>query len=87
MTVHIQGIGDKIYVIDKDAYDTIIGTAGESRRIEAISIKILEGLAEKHIKYRIHVDKLGWSEWKSDGEAVGSKGLSLGIQAIQIVIK
>ena len=86
VTAHIQGIGDRTYVIDKDTHDTIIGTVGESRRIEAIAIKILEGLTE-HIKYRIHVDKLGWSEWKSDGETVGSKGLSIGIQAIQIVIE
>lgn len=87
VNAHIQGIGDKIYVIDKDTHDTIIGTVGESRRIEAIAIKILEGLTGKHIKYRIHVDKLGWSEWKYDGEMVGSKGMSLGIQAIQIVIE
>ena len=87
VTAHIQGIGDKTYVIDKDTHDTIIGTVGESRRIEAIAIKIMEGLTGKRIKYRIHVDKLGWSEWKYDGDMVGSKGLSLGIQAIQIVIE
>lgn len=87
VNAHIQGIGDKIYVIDKDTHDTIIGTVGESRRIEAIAIKIMEGLTGKRIKYRIHVDKLGWSEWKYDGDMVGSKGLSLCIQAIQIAIK
>lgn len=87
VTVHIQGIGDKTYVIDKDTHDTIIGTVGEGNRIEAIAIKILEGLTGKRIKYRIHVGKLGWSEWKYNGEMVGSKGLSLGIQAIQIVIE
>lgn len=87
VNAHIQGIGDKIYVIDKDTHDTIIGTVGESRRIEAIAIKIMEGLTGKRIKYRIHVDKLGWSEWKYDGDMVGSKGLSLCIQAIQIAIE
>lgn len=87
VTAHIQGIGDRTYVIDKDTHDMVIGTVGQAKRIEAIAIKILEGLTRKHIKYRIHVDKLGWSEWKSDGEMVGSKGLSLGIQAIQIAIE
>ena len=87
VTAHIQGIGDRTYVIDKYTHDMVIGTVGQSKRIEAIAIKILEGLTGKHIKYRIHVDKLGWSEWKSDGEMVGSKGMSLGIQAIQIAIE
>ena len=87
VTVHIQGIGDKTYVIDKDTHDTVIGTIGQSKRIEAISIKILSGLTGRRIKYRVHVAKLGWSGWKYDGDLVGSKGLSNAIQAIQIVIE
>ena len=85
--VHIQGIGDKTYKINKDAHDTIIGTTGKGKRIEALSVKFTKGLAGKHIKYRVHVAKLGWSSWVQDGALLGSKGLSNAIQAIQIKIE
>ena len=85
--VHIQGIGDKTYKINKDAHDTIIGTTGKGKRIEALSVKFTKGMSGKHIKYRIHVAKLGWSSWKQDGALVGSEGLSNGIQAIQFMIE
>ena len=87
VTAHIQGTGDKTYKVNKDTHDVAIGTTGQGKRIEAISMKILKGLAGKHIKYRIHVDKIGWSSWKQDGELLGSKGLSNAIQAIQIKIE
>lgn len=87
VTAHIQGIGDKTYKVNKDTHDVVIGTVGKGKRLEAISMKILKGLKGKHIKYRIHVDKLGWSDWKQDGELLGSKGLSNAIQAIQIKIE
>ena len=87
VTVHIQGIGDKTYKVNKDTHDIVIGTTNQSKRIEAISIKIAKGLKGKHIKYRIHVAKIGWSSWKQDGALLGSEGLSNAIQAIQIKIE
>ena len=50
-------------------------------------MRILNGLAGKHIKYRIHVAKLGWSGWVQDGALLVSNGLSNAIQAIQIKIE
>ena len=87
VTAHIQGTGDKTYKINKDTHDTIIGTVGKGKRLEAISMRIIKGLAGKHIKYRVHVAKLGWSGWVQDGALLGSKGLSNAIQAIQIKIE
>ena len=87
VTIHIQGIGDKTYKINKDTHDVVIGSVGKGKRLEAISMRILKGLAGKHIKYRIHVAKLGWSSWVQDGALLGSKGLSNAIQAIKIKIE
>ena len=87
VTLHIQSIGDKIYIVTADNHDQVLGTVNQSKRIEAISAKIVEGLAGKHIKYRVHEQKLGWSGWKSDGDLLGSKGLNLGIQAFQMYIE
>lgn len=87
ITVHIQGIGDKTYKITANTHDTVIGTTNQSKRIEAFSAKITSGLSGKHIKYRVHEQKVGWSGWKQDGALLGSEGLSLGIQAIQLYIE
>lgn len=87
VTVHIQSIGDKTYKVTADNHDQVIGTVNQSKRIEAISAKIVSGLSGKHIKYRAHIQKSGWSGWKQDGALLGSEGLSLGIQAIQMYIE
>lgn len=86
VTVHIQSIGDKTYKITADTHDAVIGTTNQEKRIEAFSAKITSGLSGKHIKYRVHEQKVGWSGWKQDGALLGSEGLSLGIQAIQLYI-
>ena len=41
----------------------------------------------KHLKYRVHEQKVGWSGWKQDGALLGTEGLSLGIQVIQMYIE
>ena len=36
--------------------------------------------------YRVHVQNIGWQEWKTDGEIAGTSGQSLRLEAIQIKI-
>lgn len=74
---HIEGIGWKDFgTINKD---TIIGTVGESRRLECICL-------EGDFKYRVHIQDTGWSCWtKADGIAtLGSVGQELKIEGIEI---
>ena len=75
--VHIQSYGWKDYgVITKD---TVIGTVGESKRIECICLK-------GDFEYRVHIQGSGWTDWtKADGIAtLGTVGEELRIEAIEI---
>lgn len=74
---HIQDIGWVDYgTINKD---TIIGTTGESKRLEDLCFK-------GNFRYRVHIEHTGWTPWtKADGIAtLGTVGQCLRIEAIQI---
>ena len=74
---HIQNIGWVDYgIINKD---TIIGTTGESKRLEDLCFK-------GNFKYRVHIQGTGWTPWtNADGIAtLGTVGQSLRIECIEI---
>ena len=57
------------------------GITGESKRLEAIRVKVEGGSVE----YRSHVQGTGWeSSWATDGAVSGTEGQSKRIEAIQI---
>ena len=76
-SAHIQGIGWVHY--GKITKDTIIGTTGQSRRLECLRLK-------GNIEYRVHIQGSGWTSWtKADGIAtMGTVGQALRIEAIEI---
>lgn len=79
---HIQGTGwvDLGYITK----DTMIGSKGQSKRLEAIILEI-EGLPEGYeLQYRTHIQTIGWTGWVASGFASGSVGFKKGIEAIQI---
>ena len=83
--VHIQGIGWKTYTgVERDVYDPVMGTEGQSRRLEAMRIRCIENATGKKLKYRAHVQGEGWQGWHSEGETMGTTGKSLRMEAIQI---
>lgn len=60
------------------------GTVGQSKRLEAIKIKLPDGVSGS-IEYRTHVQDLGWEKsWSKDGEESGTEGQSKRLEAIQI---
>ncbi len=75
---HIQDIGWVDY--DKINSNTIIGTIGESKRLECLCLK-------GNFKYRAHLQGTSWTPWtKADGIAtLGTVGQALRIEAIEIV--
>lgn len=74
---HIQDIGWKDF--GKITKDTVIGTTGESKRLECLCLK-------GNFKYRVHIQDTGWTCWtNADGIAtLGSVGQGLRIEAIEI---
>jgi len=77
---HVQDVGWQAYVSDGEAS----GTSGQSKRLEAIKIKLdLEGIIGG-IEYRTHVQDIGWQDFVADDALSGTSGQSKRLEAIQI---
>ncbi len=82
-SLHVQGHG----WLDWSGNGEPAGTTGESRRAEAIEIKLTGELAEKYdVQYRVHVQGHGWLDWVCNGETAGTTGESRRMEAIEIVL-
>lgn len=80
-TTHVQGYGWQAWVENGE----VSGTEGESKRLEAIKIRIGSEYTEKYdIYYRVHAQGYGWLDWAKNGAAAGTAGLSKRLEAIQI---
>ena len=78
---HVQTYGWQDWRADGVA----AGTEGESKRLEAIRIKLggeLEG--RWSVQYRCHVQTFGWLGWTADGEVAGSTGFSKRLEAVEV---
>jgi len=63
------------------------GTQGESKRLEAIQIKLTGTDAEQFdIYYQVHAQNIGWMGWAKNGESAGTAGYSYRLEAIKIVL-
>ena len=75
---HVQDIGWMDYVSN----GITAGTCGQSKRMEAIQIK-LQNMAGG-IEYKTHVQDIGWMDWVSNDAVSGTSGQSKRLEAIQI---
>lgn len=78
--VHSQSVG---WQSEKFSGETA-GVVGQSKRMEAVRIKLPDSEYEGGIRYRAHVQSVGWQDWKNDGELAGTTGQSKRVEAIQI---
>lgn len=78
VVVHMKEIGNKEYKNIKK--DTLIGTTGQNRRLEAIRITGKESF----YLYRVHQKSIGRSEWANNGEWAGTTGKGLQMEALEI---
>ena len=39
------------------------------------------------MRYKVHIQDIGWQDWKSDGQVAGTEGQSKRIEAIQIELE
>ena len=60
----------------------VSGTVGQSKRLEAINIKLSN--INGDVKYKTHVQDYGWQDWKSNGEMSGTSGEAKRLEAIRI---
>lgn len=80
---HLQGTGWQTYKITP-GNDTLIGTTGESRRMEAIRIRCLKNATGKSLHYQAHVQVYGWMRPCDEGDMAGTTGISRRLEAIKI---
>jgi uncharacterized protein YjdB len=59
------------------------GTIGDSKRLEAINIKV-SGDSNLGIQYTTHCQSYGWLPWSANGEMNGTSGESKRLEAIMI---
>ncbi len=60
------------------------GTFGQSKRVEALVIRINGGTYKGGVEYRTHVQGIGWTNWVGNGAVSGTTGKAKRVEAVQI---
>ena len=93
VTVHLQGIGDKVYKGIKKGKssgtgssdnDPIIGTIGEARRLEGFSIRMTKNPNKLKLYYQGHCQTYGDTKVCTEGEYCGTRGQSKRLEALRM---
>ncbi|MCR4689612.1 MAG: hypothetical protein K5745_08725 [Saccharofermentans sp.] len=82
-TAHVQDLGD----VEGTFADGVLklGTIGQSKRLENVTINISgnDGI-EGTLRYRVHIQNIGWQDWKEAGNIAGTSGQGLRLEGIQM---
>lgn len=84
---HVQTYGWLSIVSPELGEACSIGTTGQSKRMEAVQLSVDVDGPEGYtggIEYRSHVQRIGWQDWKSDGDLSGTTGMSRRLESLQI---
>lgn len=65
----------------------ISGTTGQNRKMEGIQIELKNVDSTAHIKYKTHIQDVGWVDWSRDGQISGIINKNLKIEAIKIELE
>ncbi|MCL1847630.1 MAG: serine protease, partial [Coriobacteriia bacterium] len=60
------------------------GTSGKSLRLESLSLSLKSPPYTGGIRYRTHVQNIGWLGWAANGAPSGTSGQSLRLEAVCI---
>lgn len=82
--VHIQNLGWKTYENIRHGNSIVIGTTGQSLRIEDIIVESVENVTNKTLSFQVHQQDTGWKAWTLDGYSSGSDGLGMRLEAIKM---
>jgi len=86
VSAHLQGSGDVVGTPNPDGSITV-GTTGEARRMEGLSISLAGDMAATHsVVYRTHLASTGWTDWSFDGGFSGTRGQARRLEAVEIHI-
>ncbi|MEM8998194.1 MAG: hypothetical protein AAGF23_25655, partial [Acidobacteriota bacterium] len=65
----------------------VAGTTGESRRLEATRLKLLNAPAETRICYEVHLAGVGWRPKRCDGQIAGTTDQDRRMEGIKITLE
>ena len=84
---HIQDLGDTAGTWDEATGILTLGTRGQSRRVEAITIDLENntGLSGS-LEYRVHVQDIGWQDYRNAGETAGTEGQAKRLEGIEMIL-
>ena len=83
---HVQDIGWQGQVIFNGS--NYIGMKGKALRMEAIKLSLCGSNADKYVlKYRVHMQGIGWRAWVTNGNVAGTTGQKRRIEAVQILLE
>lgn len=82
---YLQGSSSNENKVEKSG--EVSGTEGQNRKMEGIQIELVNAPSGAHIKYKTHVQDIGWMNWVKDGEVSGIINGNLKIEAIQIELE
>ncbi|MBQ8131059.1 MAG: hypothetical protein IJ193_01045, partial [Bacilli bacterium] len=88
-STHIQDIGWEDQVAGRGwrKNGEMSGTSHESKRLEAIKIRLTGPVANSYdVYYRVHAQEFGWMGWAKNGEAAGTAHYSYRLEAIEVVL-
>ena len=78
---HVQTYGD--VAVKASGRGIRIGTTGESKRLEAVSVSLPAGVGGS-IEYCAHVQRAGWVGWERDGSPCGTTGEARRVEAVRM---
>ena len=84
INVYVQNIGWIGWATNPDSDTNYVGTIDQSRRMEAVQIRLINAPAEMKVCYSAHVQIIGWMDEVCDGDTAGTTGQSLRMEAIRI---
>lgn len=61
-----------------------LGSTGQGKRLEAITVSMPKAELDGAIEYQTHVQSYGWMGWKSNGAVSGTEGEAKRIEAVQM---
>ncbi len=84
-TCHVQDYGDTNGRWDANTGILTLGTRGQSKRVEAITISLTNNTGYAgSLQYRVHVQNDGWQGYKMAGNEAGTRGRSLRLEGIEM---
>lgn len=85
-STHIQDYGTQTGFSDSVDEPITLGTTGEGKRLEGLTLQLDGDLSQLGISYGAHIQDIGWQEDLSNGSFAGTTGQSKRIEALHIAL-